>query len=247
MASRIVSLLLDDASSGTSPASTSDTAGDVGSFAIDFNSGSWTSIAAGNGLNLLAAAGECEAAISGTVLDANFGDFFTYEWVGSWNSGDASLAVQIEGTGGYYCVITGSFVRFYDNADTFIAAANHGGLTTGVYCFQVAWDSNQGTVTDRIKFWIDGVSFTCVDVAIPAQGTDLDFTSATNCRIGSNKNGSGDCYNVGLYSTVLTNTEASDNATALLADNDADPNGGAPAPEVVVIEHVSTLSFPGLC
>jgi hypothetical protein len=229
MATRIVSLLLLDASSGGSPTTTSDTAGDLGSFTIDFNGGSWTSIAGGNGIDLDAAAGECEAAISGTVLDANFEQAFTVEWLGGWNSGDASAAVHVEGTGGYYGVVSGDFVRFYDNGDNFIAAANHGGLATGEYVFQIAWDTSELTVEDRIKFWIEGVPFACIDVAIPAQNTDLDFTGATNFRIGTNKNGSGSCFNVGLYSTVLTDQEASDNATALDADNDADPNGGAPA------------------
>lgn len=240
-----------EASSGTTPTTTADevTTGGAVDLTVDFQGGNWTSIAAGNGVEL-DADGEVTANPNSTKIEDLNGTTskLVLRMVGTYvTASTTSIRWGLTGTGAYYIRMFGTGFRFYDGANELRAAALHGLAANGVHVWTCEIDFTEATATDRVKFYQDGVQLTTLDVGlgIPAQNTTIDFTATSELQGGPADGDTQSIYSLTIQTDLLGSTEEAAQASALLADNDADPDGGAPEPPVVVaVDHSSTLSFP---
>lgn len=242
--------LLDEASSGTGPSTAFDDE-NSNDLTIDYSSGdaNWTSIASGNGLDYTATVATSSTAImtlSNISANGNIGSSFgsgtqqlSFIIVFDIDAGDASAPrlVQIgtDGGDGDFAIGTrGSDWLFRWSKESGGSDVTYpvpgGGYGTGLMVMAVAIDSTEATAADRIKVWYNNVLQTANSGTIALnESVDLDNT-AYNFSLGNretlNRNIDGQLFYAELFTGVLTTQEVSDSHTALIANNDANWDGG---------------------
>lgn len=238
-----------EASSGTTPTTVADDTGNGNTLSLDYSSGdmAWSSIAAGNGLNITAAAntpvgprtyladavavGNISSQLSGDleaglilVLDVNTpAASVTLFRIANQNSGSASFAVLMDNTR-RITVVWGDEYDVYRTA-TFDP------IGTGVRALAIRIDTAQAAVNDRAKLADNAANLTI-------QSGDIDITQNLafgvtggypvgvdifNRKAGDN-NPQGKIYYAELFTGYLTDTQVTNSSTNLSANNDADWN-----------------------
>lgn len=240
--------LFSEAASGTTPTTVADDTGNGNTLTIDYSSGdaTWTSIAAGNGLDFTAASPSATSAvcyISNITSTGNIGSSLN-------NDTELSFTIVVDFTtpssGGPYFFRIGStsanggycslymdssrhvFVQFGDEYGTYNGAQFNTAIGTGVRVLTVVIETSQGTDTNRVKIWDNNAQLTAgyTDVALNRAMTDLN-SYGSNFSIGNrysavDANIDGAVYYAELFTGVLTPAQVGDIYTALISDNDAD-------------------------
>jgi len=237
--------LFNEASSGTTPTTIHDTSvGPVGDLTITYGlAAAWTSVTAGDGLNYAFTGTSVSAALTSTkvqtalqgatkvyfetVVDAAgqasaYGNYFTIED----NSGDTVIGMIINHAQG------GVILNWSNGAGIAKAVLP----TSGVFHLRCEIDNTQAVGTDRAKFWINGppvASGSVTWVATPALNLaiDTDGTTAVNwtqAKVKISGDVSGDVSSGITYFAAIYTASPGDNSTALLANNDANPNTSTP-------------------
>lgn len=233
---------MDQASSGTTPTTVTDTStGTAVNPTINYGStGAWTSITAGKGQNFDSTSGDKTGSLSGTKVatalagathasievvadttaNPGFGEMLGFESnafdeILTLSTGNASFGTKV--------------VNLNLNNTVIVAVP----ATLGLHHFLAVVDTTQATAALRAIIYVDGTAPTPSTTAYPAQNATIDagFTNYANDRIaiGCLTNAGtqefiGPIYFAALYATTLTSTDATAHSTALLSNNDADPN-----------------------
>lgn len=237
--------LFDEAASGTGPASVLDSVASPVNLPITYDGATWTSVAAGRGLQLPDDTGAraSNSSIGSTKLAFTSGlTAFTIEATvglnfsgGTWQSrGFFELEDQSVAQSGVYVKTDhtiSSFSGVFDGA-AFSCSGTSPSMTTP-HVFHWVFDPTNATADDRFRFYVDGVrasdtnSFTGSEV--------LENIDRLWIGFGEHGGGSAACtfYEAAFADHAADASEIASRATALLANNDADP-ASAPEPPAVV-------------
>ncbi len=240
----------DQASSGTSPTTINDTAtGTAVNLTAGYGTaGAWTSITAGKGRTYDGTSGSAD--ISGSLASTKVATSLS-------GITTATMEAVIDTTGDPNGASILSFDTtsikdlFYIST---VSAATHGGTSAigisyndafvgfcpetavGLHVLHVVADTGQATAANRILCYIDGASVALTSATYPAQNTAVDAlgTNYANNRLCVACDGNTTIglaaikiYFVALYATVMSSGTVSSHSTALLANNDADPNSSS--------------------
>lgn len=241
--------LLSEASSGQTPTTCADDTGNSNTLTIDYATAdaNWTSIAAGNGLDFVAASGtgaNAKAALANISANGNIGsslasateasliirgDFTGYSggarafFIGT-TSGNGDFAITIDTAN-----LMIRWDREVSSTDAFVIYP----LTSGLTTVGVSVDTTEATGADRCKVYYDGVLQTASSGAVLGSSKALTGINdtANSCVIGNRNNGDrgmqGPVYYCELFTGVLTATQHSDAHTALASNNDVNWVGGS--------------------
>lgn len=186
----------------------------------------YRSVAAGRGIDF-AGAGEAAVAlttplsnISGTrtvtliivedEVNSGQGDWIDCGYYGTANSRQIAV-VRVDAN-----------LRIYYGT-LIIATAAHGVATSAAATVIVVFDFDQSVAADRVKIYVNGSQVTTNATGdMPAQGTNIDISSATHVKIVSGAAVPAGLFYLAIESSALTTT-VSAVSTALLANNDASP------------------------
>jgi hypothetical protein len=258
--------LFDEASSGTGPTTADDDVASPVNLTITYGATSaWSAIAAGNGLTgnntaqrLRAVSANLSGTKIGTALHGLKKLALEFVYTGAPVSGQVFIPVIIAGD----ALATFPFVFLMVESGGNVNVEMYGtGIATGdtigfinavtlasPTVIRIDIDTSQAVAADRIKVWFNGAAQT---ITSPAVIQDATFSIAADDKLYTHgiNGGFGEDGIIGsVYYLSLDNVVPSaDNSTALLASNDTDPDGGAPAVVSPTIHHESTLSFPCLC
>lgn len=247
-ANSIARWLFNEASSGTTPTTVADDTGNGNSLAIDYSSGDavWASIAAGNGLNFLAAPNTANSAVlsipnittTGNIASSLSGatefcytivaDFTTPSSGAGWlfRLGPAENVSEVT----YLVVGTDRHpeIRLYTTTgaqSAFFSTA----IGSGVRVITVRVDTSQATQSNRVKITDNGVLLTpdYTEIGLNSALASLSgLTLAVGNRPVGDGNIQGSIYYAELFTGYLTDQQITDQSSALLANNDA--NWAAP-------------------
>lgn len=267
MATPLLAYKFNEASSGTAPTAILDSsAGTALNATITYGvSGAWTSIAAGRGLNYGGTATSVSGSLSGTKVQTAL-------------AGSTAVTVEWCIDSALSATTYDSYLEIVDGSSTHVISMtiNHsqGGLifsaaegafpndclikctipTSGVLVIHVVVDSTQATAGNRVKVYVNGSlqSITIVDQIGLNAALDAGFTwSTATLTMGAvGAAPLGITYEGFIYASALNSTEVSAHATAIAANNDADPNAAAqvpyrrPAPLVTVDEEYTPPRRP---
>lgn len=246
MATPLVLYKMDQASSGRTPTNVNDTAaGTAVNLPIGYGTATaWTAIGAGDGMSFDGTGQAVSGSLSGTKVAtalagataisieavvntssaANFAEIFGFQS----NAFDDICDISIGGASAQIIVNgpSGTHVAF--------------DCPLGLHHLLAVIDTTQATAANRILLYVDGslasVNSSPTTPTYPTQNSAIDagFTNYANNRIvigcltsAAAQSFVGPIYFAALYAAALTSGDASSHSTALLANNDADPNGGA--------------------
>ncbi len=239
--------LADEASSGTTPTTIGDTsAGTPLNLTITYGTGAaWKSIGAGKGIGWATSGntGAVSGPLNGTKVEAALAGATkaTWEIVIDPGSDAANEVLAYFGGSGAYPglfvvqrISTGEIIVYVNNAQVAYYT-----ISSGVSVITVAVDTDQAVAADRITLSQDGSPVTPFLTNYPAQHQAIDALQtdysqnviALGCYSDPTiqpATGSS-LYFAKLYASALTSAEVAANATALAANNDADPNGAPSA------------------
>lgn len=241
MATPLLLYLINEASSGTTPTSTADSStGTAVNMSITFSGGgAWTSIGAGKGFSNGSTGQTSSGALSGTKVQTAIAGAkkLCWEQVLDFTGAGFSVAAGLEydASNAAWCIVpagpTSCQVFFADSSvGTFT-------LTTGVHVITIVADTTQALAVNRISAYVDGVltafggtpSFPSLNAAFDSAGND--YTQMLACLTGRQNEApfGGKVYYAALYgpASIPTPTEIAANATALLLNNDANPNSSS--------------------
>lgn len=234
--------LLDEASSGTGPATVGDDQGS-NDLTIDYSSGdaAWTSIGAGNGLDFTAAPGTANTAIAelddiagngniGSSLDGatTVSLLLVVDIDAGDSTGSRLFAIGTDtGNGDFAVTISDTQMGIRWDVESGGAGSTvFYNIPSGVTVIAVIVDTTEAVNTDRVKVYFDNSLETKIsgdislNVAIDAVNDSTRSASIGN-RPSLNRNVDGKVYYAELFTGALTPTEISDSSTALAAGNDA--------------------------
>ena len=250
----IARFLFNEANSGVVPGVVADSVGS-NDLTITYNSAaSWTSNAAGNGLDFTGAAVTAGSAlVVGSAVADNFGTAFS----GATEASaiieceiDSSAAGQqifhigsVSGAGYWRMTLLGANLVVIgwadeDSGGTTLynrASFSSATLITGRCCFKLVVDTTQVAEADRVKLYKNNVLLTFEGLTNLAQNTALPTFGASHyISIGNNSGNSenvdGRVYFAEFGTGQLTGTQLGAANTALAADNDSDwSTGGSEA------------------
>lgn len=231
--------VFNEAASGNGPTLVHDTSsGTAANATIAYGaSGAWTAVAAGNGLACAGTGSATTARLDGTKVQTAIQGSLTasVELV-------IDSALQSSAYGTYWSLYAASSYQILD------LTINHaqGGLiwniqdgagegtavlpTSGVFVLRFDVDTSQAAGTNRVKVSVNGSPVTVTTNATIAQNTAIDAGASWTAGAGA-KLGLGQFFNSQfaagvIYYAALYVTSPGDNSAALLANNDANPNGG---------------------
>lgn len=236
-----------EASSGTTPTTVADDTGNGNTLTIDYSSGdaTWTSNAAGNGLDYTAASPTAASAacyisdigttgnISTSLNGATEMSFIIQgDWATPSTGNTACLAVISidENTLGSWHIVMDDArrptVRWGDQTGTYRATIFSTAIGAGVRTLVCRIDTSQGTDTNRIKL-SDNDSALTVDYTDVSLNLALGLSGYTygiwiGNRASKDMNVDGPIYYAELFTGYLTDGQVTSATTALASDNDAD-------------------------
>ena len=270
MATSIARWLLDEASSGTTPTTCSDDTGNGNTLTCNYNSGdaSWTSIASGNGINIISTLTSTPGAnfhLSDIVTNGNVGSsldstttascLIRVDNLAGYSSGGRVFFIGIEAGNGDFAVnatATELAVRWNQEltgGEVFYT------LPVGLTTIVVNIDTTEATAADRCKVYYNDVLQTANSGTIPLNTalTGVNATSrgvAIGNRPANNRPSNGDFYYVELFDSVLTASEITSSHAGLSSDNDAiwDNNKtlSASAGSITITGGSATLGAPSV-
>lgn len=237
---------MDQASSGTTPTTITDTStGTALNLTHTYGGGSWTSIASGDGLTYTATAGSVSSALNGTkVATALAGSHkATIEVVAdttSFTGFNQLMGFSATGAQGIFVVVTAGAAVNQVGIGGAAGTAAWFDVTPGLHRFLAVQDTDQATAANRLLLYVDGslapVDNTPFAASYPtlSAAIDVGFTNYANNQItigcltsAAVESFVGPIYYGALYAAALTSGDATSHNTALASNNDADPNAGA--------------------
>lgn len=250
--------LFDEAASGTTPTTVADSEASPANLTVTFTAGSqWTSIAAGNGI-IGTSNAEDPTAVSGDLDGGKFDTAFhglkkmAIEFVATITqaSGIAVMPLTITTAAFASHMVDLYFNRdggadarldIYSNqiaeaaGDLCCRVPNAGTATnpfpTSVCVVRIEIDTAQATLADRCKVFYNGVQQTTTNDGVTQDDTFSVTAGMQVIALGAGGGFGEDGFTGSLYYLSIDNVvPATDNTTALLADNDAEPGGGGPPP-----------------
>lgn len=253
--------LFNEASSGTAPTSIADTSAGTAVNLTPHYTGTaaWSSITAGNGLtygtdensgcSTAAGANKIQAALSGSTT-------MTWEFVMDYIGASHNALIcdvndltsaQVAGiytgnNGGGNGTQWEMWSDFSDPNPNFIFS-----VPTGVTVVHLIFDSANATAADRGRLYYNGVRQTPTGgttTTIPQNRTLVCNSSSVIllAHSGDTFSPRGTYYYMALYSAALSGADITANSTALLANNDANPNVTNP---VITVQPLSQTIYAG--
>ena len=242
-----------EASSGTTPTSILDSsAGTAAPATLGYGTaGHWTSVTAGKGRLYDGTGGDATARVDSggsiTKVQTGLAGSLTATWeivldetlsVASYDY--YAALVQASSGAEFFTIVAnqaqGGLIATFNDGAAVVKFA----ISNGVHAVDVVADTSLVTPTDRIKIYVDGSLQTVSVTNQIGQNTAIDAGlnwssgSGTQVQFGEFSVSGNHClgvnYFAALYVAALDASTVSAHSTALLANNDADPNsGGGPA------------------
>jgi hypothetical protein len=241
---RIAWYPFNEASSGTGPTTVADGDANPQNLTITYaGSAAWTSIAAGDGLNIANATGAFakSGVLSGTKFDAWAGTQATLTVAMRFNKADNfAFGFERPGVADVFWIVhtpgAPQFVVHYSGAPSDqLGIINTGAIAAGdqIVVFSFVWDSPQVTQNNRMR-GVASVSGSIGTALTSTSGVTQNYSPSfptdTVLTLGNQADGNdplnGVVFACLVHDHALSSTEITDIHTALLADNDADPEGG---------------------
>ncbi len=249
MATPLLLYKADEASSGTTPTTVGDSsAGTALPLTITYGTGAaWKSIGAGKGLGWATSGntGAVSGALNGTKVETALAGATKATWelvIDPGSDAANEVLAYFGGTGAYPImfgiqrIATGEIIVNINGGQ-----AGYYTISSGVSVITVVVDTDQATPADRVVLYQDGSPIAPFLTSYPAQHQAIDALQtdysqnviALGCYSDPTiqpATGSS-VYYAALYASALSSGTVAANATALAANNDADPSGGAAPPD----------------
>jgi len=238
--------LFNEAASGTGPTAVLDTsAGTAANATITYGTGSWTSIAAGDGLSF---------ATGGSALTGSLGGTKVQTALAGSTTMTVQLVVDVNNTSGSYFTLYDTslnplieIVIDFGNLEAQLSIANGGGAWTlghlinfpssGPFVATFVVDTNQSGGNKCLAWWGSTAADTII-VTDPSAGLAVDngtsWTGGAGMKLGlgfwvGGAQTAGRMYFAALYQAALSSSAVLAGAAALLINNDANPNASSGA------------------
>jgi hypothetical protein len=247
MATPLLLYLFNEASSGTTPTTVGDTSsGTALNLTITYGTGTWVSIGGGRGLNYVFTSGAVSATLSGNKVATALAGITgaTLEFVAdttNYTGFNEFGGLNATGSQDVFTVLCGGAGNNQVGVAGAAGSAAWFDVTPGLHHFLAVQDNTQATAANRLKLYVDGVLATVNPSPFAPtyptlnQSIDATFTNYANnnfcvgCLTSAGvQSFVGPIYFAALYASPLTSSDASAHSTALLSNNDADPNGATP-------------------
>lgn len=228
----IAAYKFDEASSGTTPTTAADSVASPVNLAVTYaGAGAWTSVTAGKGLNCVGGT-KAVATAFGTKLATAISGSLTWaiEMVCSFPLADSGEVLGVWGSNPTYPLLHfqgNDQVAYYSSGNEIIEWTQTG--LTGPHAVTHVWDSAQVTANNRFRVYIDGVQVPDNVSGFMTLNKTVSLASGDKLSVGQVEAGcpSGSAiYWLAVANHAPATVEVLSRATALLANNDADPGGG---------------------